>query len=74
MNKINDEIKIFAIFVILLFVYIVFVQIWQFSSPNYPPTNFVDSLPRKEIDPKIWVNYRNAHGKTDWYITGNPEL
>lgn len=51
--------KIVAIsFVILVLFYLGWIQVWKATSPNYQPTDFIDSQVKTPENPADWFKRR----------------
>ncbi len=59
--KLSSPVRIIILTVIFLLIHIIFVQIWNISSTEYKPTNFLDS--QTKIQPKENFFIRRANGE-----------
>jgi hypothetical protein len=58
----KSQIKLVATgFAVMLLVYLLFIQLWDLTSLNYKPANFLDLEVKTPADSSTWLN-RREHG------------
>lgn len=57
-------IKLAVIWICLFLIYLIFIQLWKITSPNYPPVEYTDQIVRNAPETKNWVFSRTRHGDT----------